>query len=501
MYNNKKLSTNDEILLEIMQEQKYNLTKDGLYATLIYGERKKNVSVRSSTYKDYIIKLYHDRTGQYISEKAITQRLSIISAEMEFENDSNKLYAERYIKEDDTIFIDMSNSDLEYVEICGGEYHIYSCEDEPLFCGESIRKPMEVLSMEEAIENITEAPLDILDRYFNLEEDDMFLVKVWLVTSMNPKINMPLLYLLGGAGTGKSSMQRIIGKLLDPSSRGLINWDDTNLRDLSIMLDRSYLVNFDNVSRIHQKKSDLLCQCVTGGEKSYRRNYTDNEEIQFNVSARLTLSSVINCINREDLQSRTLTVNVPKIRDRVRIREEKFLEQFDKEKFQIMGELFLVLSMAMEKFPKWEQQHIAYHRMAGFEIFGSLVAHILDEEDGYERFMKIMHEKYIFQAIREDDSRIFIAGMMEMLEDEYDGYYKGSLKGLHSRICSWVTDSLESSYVVETCMNYDPFTKLIHNKEELFYNLGYDICFGRMKKDNTASVTIRKRNVDCEKTV
>lgn len=332
-------SIHDELLLEIMQEQKYNMTKDGLYVTLVYGERKKNVSVRSSIYKDYIIKLYHDKTGEYVSEKAITQRLSVISAEMEFANDTDELFSERYVKEDDSIFVDMSNDDLEYVEVSGGEYHIYPCKDKLLFCGEPIRKPMEVLSMEEAIENITGAPLDILDEYFNLEEDDLFLVKVWLVASMNPKINMPLLYLLGGAGTGKSSMQRIIGKLLDPSSRGLINWDDTNLRDLSIMLDRSYLINFDNVSRIPPKKSDLLCQCVTGGEKSYRRNYTDNEEIQFNVSARLTVSSVLNCINREDLLSRTLFVNVPRIRDRARIRAEKFLERFESQIPQIMREL------------------------------------------------------------------------------------------------------------------------------------------------------------------
>ena len=334
----------EDSLLQIMQRLQYSKTKAGLYAILQYPDRRKNVPTAGSEYSNYISKTYYEEEKSFTDESSIKKRLKVIECCLEFENNQDNLYVERYVCEDSTIRIDIGNEQLEYIEIKDGEYSIQSCENqEMLFCGEPIRKPMEIVPLEKALESVIGSPLDGLDEYFNLSKDDLFLIKIWMVACMHPDINVPLLYLCGGAGTGKSSMQKIIADLIDPSTRGLVNWDDSSLNDLSVILNRSYLVNFDNVSKVFAQKSDMLCQCVTGGNKSYRKKYTDSEEVNFNLRTRVAISSVQNCIHRDDLLSRTLFITVPKIKDRARIREDKFLPLYKRNRGQLTSELLSVL--------------------------------------------------------------------------------------------------------------------------------------------------------------
>ncbi|MBQ2923308.1 MAG: hypothetical protein IJE60_09570 [Tyzzerella sp.] len=482
-----------DTLLGVMRELKYRKTKSELYATIDYNYRQKSVSTKCSEYYNYISRMYYEATDKFIDEGDIKKRLKIIECELQFDSNQDELYSERYVFDKGALRIDMANEQLQYIEVEDECYNILDCEsDKMLFCGESIREPMEVLPMETAIEFVTGKPLDSLETYFNLSPDDLFLLKTWLVTSMNPTIYTPILFFLGGAGTGKSSMQNVIADLLDPSTRGLINWDDTPLQDLAIMLNRSYLVNFDNVSKINQRKSDLLCQCVTGGKKSYRKKYTDSDEVVYDLRTRLTISSVRNCLTQDDLLSRTLFIDVPKMSSKARIREDKFLPLYEQNRAQIMSELLIVLSIAIDRFSEWEKTHQAYNRLAGFEVFGSLVADILDEENGYERFMKIMKEKYIQQAFCEDKDWEFMRCMFDVLEEDYEGCYDGGMKKLYDITCNWIIDSPSCPYEVDIFMGYDKFAKKLHAKEELFNNLGYGIEFGRLSKENTSRVTINK---------
>ena len=136
-----------------------------------------------------------------------------------------------------------------------------------------------------------------------------------------------------------------------------------------------------------------------------------------------------------------------------------------------------------------------YQYLASFEVFGSLVADILDEKHGYKRFMKIMRDKYILQAYWDEADWTFIKCMLEALEGEYNNQYHGGTRKLYDITCNWIIDSPECSYELNELMNYDKFAKSLHNKQELFENLGYSIEFGRLSKENTSSVTIKPHNI------
>lgn len=490
------MNQSTDLLLQKMKELSYDKSLDGIYTTLEYNGRKKKVSVNDRLYVTYITKMYFEETGEIIEEKAIRNCLKLIAFDLEFEEKTYAdIYSTRYICKEKSILIDIGNEELECVKVSDGEYEIIDADNmEVRFCNDSMRKPMQVIPLGEL--DLSESLLINLDKFINLSEDDLFLLKVWLVTSMNPNINCPITYLLGGAGTGKSSMQRMITEILDPNSRGLVNWDETSNKDLAIMLNRSHLINFDNVSRITAKKSDLLCQSVTGGNFSVRKLYTDNDEINYNLKSRIIISSVENCIDREDLSSRVLYMNVPKLRNKGRIEENELMELFEEERPQIISELLTILALSLEEYPEWKKTHKSFHRLAGFEVFGSLVATILDEENGYSRFMRIIKEKYIQQMFPEEVDRIFIYNFFETLDVEFHNDYDGGTKRLYDSVCNWIIDSPDCSYPTEVNMNYDRFAKMLHQKKTMFMDLGYDLEFKKIISENVSAIRITKVDED-----
>lgn len=497
-FNMNKMS-NEELLKKIMEDLTYYKTKDGLYVTIEYKNRKINVPARGEEYRKYIEKRYYDETHRIIRKSLIYGMLDVVESEKEDEGNLKILYDKRYAAEHDVILVNVADKNLRYVEITNCGYDI-SESDDLIFRGDPNLKPMEVMPIEEASDiQGNRRLLDALDKYFNLNADDMFLLKIWLVAAANPKIDTPLLYFLGSAGTGKSSMQRIIGDLIDPSIQDIQNWDDIGINDLAVLLDSPYLISFDNISKITGKKSDFLCQCVTGGEKAKRKLFTDSEIVRYKLKTRVTLSSVSNCINREDLQTRTFFMDVPKIEGRKRILEGRLFDQYKQEASRLRGEIFCTLVFAMEKFPEWEKTHAAYHRMAGFELFGSCIASIIDEKTGYERFMRIIREKHVVSETKDRDEKNSILGMLEIIDKEYDGIYEGGMRTLYDITYDWLIDSPDSSYHVETCIPYDKFGRIIHKREPLLCSLGYEIVFSRDSKANTSKLSIRKITESDEK--
>lgn len=481
-----------DLLLDIMNELSYYQSKEGLCATIQYGERKNTVLVESSDFMDYIFLKYHEITKEYTDDIEIKKRLKLIRCMYREQYYDEHIFEKRYGYDSETIYINMANDKLEHIEVDKEGFRIEPCKDDtPLFVRDSMQNPM-VEPKETASDNL----LEDLDCLINLSEDDKFIYKIWLIASMNPIINTPILYLLGKAGNGKSFMQYVLNDLLDPSKRGLVNWDDASMKEISIALDRSYVVNYDNVSKIKQQRSDLLCQSVTGGNSSYRKLYSDNEEISYNLRSRVTISSIENCIVRDDLAQRTLFLNVPVISRKSRINETEIKEMYEERKAGILADMLNILSMALSMYDEWKDNHQSYHRLASFEIFGSLIAYILEEDEGYERFKQIMREKHMQQIFLDEQEALFMASMLTAVFEEGETSYKGSTKRLYDITVEWITDSPDCENPDIEIMNYDKFSKMIHRHKEDFLVLGYEVGFYRITDRNIAGVKIKKLKDD-----
>lgn len=474
----------DEILA-IMSELTYSEGRNSLWTTLSYGDKKKRVSVKSQEYIDYIYTEYYKRHGEFISEKDIKDRLKIIRYQNEFENKKETVFQKRCGYKDGCIYIDMVNENLEYIKVSPNGYKILKPKDEKsLFVNDKMQLPM--VYPEKTKEDWTK----YLDDILNLSDDDKFLYKIFLIACFNPNIRMPIAFFEGKAGLGKSSMLDILADLIDPSKRGKINLDGMSKRDLALLFDHSYFVSIDNVSVISSSDSDFLCQTCTGGNKSYRENYTDEGEVNFNVMARSGLTSVRNCVKKEDLAQRTLFFNIPNLSGKKRITEDDFSLRYEPYKGIIFDGILKTLSLALKIYPLIKKELPTYGRLASFESFGLCIAYFLDRKHGLDRFEKIMKKQHLLQLRwKSEEERRYFETLLEIVQQKP---YSGKTIDLYELVNTWIMENPDCPYDESIIISYDVFTKAIHRYEDNIRTLGFDINYRYTTTDNYSAVDIKK---------
>src|SRR5215217_1172560 len=118
--------------------------------------------------------------------------------------------------------------------------------------------------------------LDVLDGLINLKsERDRRFFKAYLVTLPLEHVGRPIFNASGAMGSGKTTIQRLIKRLLDPTAPETVRFDP---RDFLQKAMHAYIVMLDNQNTIPEWASDTLCRLVTGEADSKRRLYTDDED-------------------------------------------------------------------------------------------------------------------------------------------------------------------------------------------------------------------------------
>ncbi len=111
-------------------------------------------------------------------------------------------------------------------------------------------------------------------------EDDprWALIKGWLPCALLADVPRPLLGFFGPQGSAKSTTGRFVVGVLDPKPSGALGSGfGKNRSDDETKAFASYLVAWDNVSKVSNEGADLLSRLVTGDMIEKRRLYTDAE--------------------------------------------------------------------------------------------------------------------------------------------------------------------------------------------------------------------------------
>jgi hypothetical protein len=122
--------------------------------------------------------------------------------------------------------------------------------------------------------------MDELRVLLRWEEGDprWLLVKGWLPCSLLADSPRPLLTFLGPQGSAKSTTGRFVVDLIDPKPSGALGSGfGRNRSDDETKAFASYLVAWDNVSKVSAEGADFLSRLVTGDMIEKRRLYTNDE--------------------------------------------------------------------------------------------------------------------------------------------------------------------------------------------------------------------------------
>lgn len=206
---------------------------------------------------------------------------------------------------DNAVYLDLGKNGV--VQVTAAEIRILRASPIPLLRSPNMKDlPVPKLGGEDAPSSV----LKKLYRLINVKKSDRKLVISWLLAAFLRKGAMPILLLEGAEGTAKSTTLDTLIRILDwrvPPTIGL----PTNEKDLFIYVFNRGIAAFDNVSVIHPKISDRLCQISTGGAISSRKLYTDGDEYAIYVRSLMALNGISTGAVRSDLLDRTLRIEAP----------------------------------------------------------------------------------------------------------------------------------------------------------------------------------------------
>jgi len=180
------------------------------------------------------------------------------------------------------------------------------------------------------------------------DDDDFMLLVGTLVSALSPHRPYPLVGAKGEAGSAKSTTQRSWRSLVDPNTVPIPGPPSTP-RDFAIAAADGWVFGLNNVSSIPGWMSDDLCRLSTGGGDRRRKLFTDAKQIAFSGMRPIMINSITDVIDRSDLADRTVTVNLPRIKEADRKDEVELDREFERLQPSILGCLLDGVAMALKR--------------------------------------------------------------------------------------------------------------------------------------------------------
>jgi hypothetical protein len=241
---------------------------------------------------------------------------------------SEKQVYVRLANHEGAIYLDLANDSWEAVRITGEGWDVV-----PHVPVKFIRPPgMQALPRPQ-----DGGTIDDLRPFLNFADEDQWKLAVgWLIGTLRPNSQYPLLILEGTHGSAKSTASKLLRALVDPNTAPL-RGDPHNGRDLAISANNTWYLGFDNLSSVRPWLSDAFCRLSTGGGFSTRALYTDGDEKIFNGTRPILLNGIDLCIERADLLDRAIILSLSPISEESRQTEADLWAQFEAVRSSILG--------------------------------------------------------------------------------------------------------------------------------------------------------------------
>ncbi|GAB5520381.1 MAG: hypothetical protein RhofKO_26320 [Rhodothermales bacterium] len=120
--------------------------------------------------------------------------------------------------------------------------------------------------------------------------------------------------------------------------------------DLILAAYNSFVLFFDNESRITNKRSDLLCQISTGGSFRKRKLYSNQDESVISLARPVIITGITQLVELPDLARRVLTLAVPKLDQSKQRDPQEMRRQFEKLHPALLGALFYAASVGLKHY-------------------------------------------------------------------------------------------------------------------------------------------------------
>ena len=285
------------------------------YATIQRDKHRETFPLRSKAFRTCLSGRFWAQFGEGIGGQILQDALGTLEGHAIHGGPCRPVYV-RLAAYNDTIYLDLGSDSFEVVEITSGGWNVLNNQNVVKF-----RRPSGMAALPYPK---TGGSIESLRKYINLFTSDDWPVLVgYILMCFNPWGPYPILAFTGEQGSAKSTWQKVIKAITDPSTAPLRSLPKET-RDLAITSMNQHVLAYDNLSDIPSHMSDALCRQATGSGFATRTLYSDDEETIIDTKRPIMLNGIDNVIRRHDLADRSIVVNMAVISDKKRIPEADF---------------------------------------------------------------------------------------------------------------------------------------------------------------------------------
>lgn len=389
------------------------------YAVVPVETHFETLMIRSSKFFHWVARQYWNQFRKTLGTDAYKAAQGLITANVIFGSKERRTLWNRVAKSGDAIWYDMTDHECTAIKITKDGWRL-DVSPPAIFQRHTHQLPQ--------VTPISGGDLRQLLEHVNIEnEKHRILLLVYIVSCFIPDIAHPIPILFGSQGSAKSTLFRMIRKIVDPSSLEMQSLPNNNVA-LVQTLSHHWIAFFDNVSSLPSWVPDTLCRAVTGEGFSKRALYTDDDDVVYAFRRCVGLNGINNAGEKPDLLDRSILFGLERIKPENRKDEETIWREFDQKLPYIVGAILDAISVAMRIRPTVDPKSLP--RMADFSLWGCAIAEAL----GYtqEDFLSAYSENISQQndeAIKESLVASLIVSFMSEREE-----WDGTMTELHSAL-------------------------------------------------------------------
>ena len=333
-------------LVRLVQESNAELfhtpSKDS-YVSIPVDGHLETYALKSRAVKDWLARLFWEHVGRTPNANAIQDARQTLGGLAIFDGQEHDVFL-RVARGPQAIYVDLGDETWSAVEITADGWAVVPRP--PV----RFRRPNGLLALPVPHKG---GDLRRLRPFVNVANDqDFTLVVAWLLGAVRPAMESggayAVLNVTGEQGSAKSTVARILRHVIDPVDAPL-RAAPREERDLMIAALNGHVVSFDNVSKLPDSMSDVLCRLASGTALSTRQLYSDDEEAILKAHRPIILNGITEVVTRGDLLDRAISINLPTIPDERRQLEGCVWEGFRREHPYILGALLDAVSTALSR--------------------------------------------------------------------------------------------------------------------------------------------------------
>ena len=240
------------------------------------------------------------------------------------------------------VYIDLANDKWQVVEITSGGWCVIQSVD----CLVKFRrvqhsKPLPLPDREGDVSAIW--------KHINIQGDDnQLLVLAWLLECMRIDTPYPVLELIAGQGSAKSTTQERLRQLIDPNAVPL-RMEPRSNQDLSVSALGNHMICLNNLSRLNKSTQDFMCSVSTGGGDATRRLHTTEDEAAWDTKRPIVMNGINQLVTAPDLADRTVCIELHKILNYVD--EASLVSAWAQDYPKILGGLYELMANTLRDLP------------------------------------------------------------------------------------------------------------------------------------------------------